>query len=363
VVAPTLVALALLTALAARAGASDGFHFFRPIEAGDRYLQPAVLLPGQPVLHGNGYDGQFSFVLAEDPFLRNPATAASLDNTFRVRRILYPLLAWLLALGQRMLVPYTLVVVNLVAGTALAALLALAAVRAGKSPWWCLVAVLYPGVWIPVLLDLNEPLQLALLAAGMMAPMARLGDAGEGQRPLKPWLLFAATLSKDTAGVALVTEAVRSAVARAWRQVALLAGLAGAYLAWALVVFLTVKGTPYNDLGAHFLDPPGAPFRLLAKGSVNAIVLLPALLVALLALARPVRFRDGAAWAGAAYALLVLGAGNDTWLDPAAYFRVSAGALVLTYLSWVRTSDRLGLAAMAAGLLAAALSLPAVLAR
>ena len=347
--APTLVALALFTALAARAGVGDGFRFFGPIEAGSRYLKPVVLLPGQPVHPGNGYDGQFSFVLAQDPFLRNPATAASLDNTFRVRRILYPLLAWALALGQRALVPYALVAINVAAGTALAAILALAAARAGRSPWWALAIVVYPGVWIPVLLDLTEPLQLALLAAGMVTTSAPL--------------LFAAALAKETAGVALVTEAARSAVRRTWRAAGLNAGMAAAYLAWALFIYLTVKGTAFNDLGAHFLDPPGAPFRLLAKGGLNAIVLLPALLVALLALVRPLRFRDSAAWAGAAYALLVLGAGNDTWLDPAAYFRVSAGALVLTYLSWVRSADRLGLGALAAGLLAAALSLPAVLAR
>jgi hypothetical protein len=170
-------------------------------------------------------------------------------------------------------------------------------------------------------------------------------------------------MAKETAAVALVTEAVRSAVARAWRHAAILAGLAVLYVTWALFVFLAVKGPAHDTLGAQFLEPPGAPFRLLARGGINAVVLLPALAAAVLALVRPIRFRDGAAWAGAAYAVLVLGAGYDTWLDPAAYFRVSAGALVLTYLSWVRTGDRLGLAALAAGLFAAALSVPAVLVR
>jgi hypothetical protein len=155
---------------------------------------------------------------------------------------------------------------------------------------------------------------------------------------------------------------VRAALARRWRQVPLPAGLAGAYLAWALFVFLAVKGTVHNDLGAHFLDPPGAPFRLLlAQDPVHTVVMAPAILVCLVAVLRPLVARDAAAWAAAAYALLALGAGNDTWLDPAAYYRVTAGALVLTFLSWCVRGDRWGLAALLVGAFAGALALPAVL--
>ena len=346
--APAAVVLLFLAALAARAGAADGFRFLAPVEAGDAYARPGVMVPGERVLHGNGYDGQFSFALAQDPFLRRPDTAASLDNTFRVRRLLYPLLAWTLALGQRGAVAYTLVAINVVAGAALAWLLALAAVRAGRSPWWAVAAAAYPGVWIPVLIDTTEPLQLALLAAGMLADSALL--------------LFLATLAKETAGVALATQAVRAALARDWRRAAAPGGLAALFIAWALFVFVAVRGTVFNTLGAHFLDPPGAPFLALGRGAA-ALVMVPALAATLLALARPLRFRDAAAWAGAAYALLVLMAGFDTWTDPAAYFRVSAGAIVLAYLSWVRTGDRLGLAMLAAGLAGTAVSLvPLVLA-
>ena len=50
--------------------------------------------------HPRGYDGQFFRSLAHDPFLRH-GTAASLDSpVLRSRRILIPLMAWGLALGQ-----------------------------------------------------------------------------------------------------------------------------------------------------------------------------------------------------------------------------------------------------------------------
>jgi len=301
-----------------------------------------VLLPGQQPRAGDGYDGQFYFYLAQDPFLTRPATAASLDNTFRVRRVLYPLLAWALSLGQRAALPWVLLLINVAAAAATIALAAWAAARRGRSAWWALALAAYAGVWIPVLLDLTEPLQLALLAAGMLA----------GSAPL----LFLAALAKETAGVALVTEAVR-------RRSLLHAVLAVLYVAWAVFVFLFVKGTVYNDLGAHFLQPPGAPFRLLVtQGLVHALVLAPAILVCLVAVGRLLVARDGAAWAGAAYALLALGAGNDTWLDPAAFYRVTAGALLLTYLSWCVRGDRWGLSALLVGAFSGALALPVLLA-
>lgn len=341
----TLVALLLSCALAARVGWSDHFRFLRPIRAGADYARPAVLLPGQAAEPGRGYDGQFYFYLAEDPFLRDPATARSLDNTFRVRRILYPLLAWALALGQRSLVPFTLVLVNVLALTGLVALCALAAERAGRSGWWGLLPLLYAGTWVPLLLDLTEPLQLLLLAAG-----AASSSAG---------LLLGAALAKESAGVALATEAVRHGLARRWRAAGRHAAAAVAFLAWAAFVYLAVKGPPYNWLGGFFLDPPGAPF--LSLGARAGLAALPAVAICLGALVRPLWVRDGAAWAAAAYGLLALGAGNDTWTDPAAYFRVSAGALVLVYLSWCSARDRVGAGVLAAGALAGLLSLAIVL--
>lgn len=319
------------------------------IAAGSDYANPGVLLPGQPVLHGRGYDGQFYFYIAQDPLLRSPATRAALDNTFRVRRILYPLLAWALSLGQRPALPYLLALVNLLAATGLVAVAARRAAAAGRGPWSVLLLAVYPGVWIPLLLDLTEPLQLLLLALGVVLASAPA--------------LFLAALAKETAGIALATEAARHAAARRWRPAAAHAALAALFVAWALFIHAAVSGVSHNDLGAFFLDPPGAPFRLLAGGGLPAVVLLPAVAVSVLAVARLAVSRDAATLAAAGYALLALGAGNDTWLDPAAYFRVTAGALVLTYLGWTATGDRLGLAALLTGAAAAALALPAILLR
>ena len=332
--------------LAIRVGAADGFQFRAPIRAGSLYAHSGTLLPGQHVEPGAGYDGQFYFYLAEDPFLIHGYTTASLDNTFRVRRWLYPALAFLLSGGHRAVLPYVLVGINLFTLSALAWLLALAASRAGQSPWLALLPIAYAGTWIPILLDLAEPLQLVLLAAGLLVASSSL--------------LFAAALAKETAGVVLATEAARAYRERDWPALKRRLAAAAVYLAWALLVFTLVRGPQFNTLGAHFLDPAGAPFLVLVKSTSNLLTALPAVFICCAAVVRLAWVRDGAAWAAGGYALLALGAGYDTWLDPAAFYRVTAGAVILIYLSWCSRQDVLGLAAMVSAVVAGATAAAAV---
>ncbi len=108
-----------------------------------------------------GYDGQFCYYIALDPV---NAPAYIDDAAYRYTRILYPMTARLLAFGQPGLIPYTLILVNWLAiggGTlALAAWLR----RMGCSPWFAIVFGLYPGLFISLQRDLNEPLAYALVA-------------------------------------------------------------------------------------------------------------------------------------------------------------------------------------------------------
>ena len=108
--APTLVALAFFASVALLAGSSDGFRFCELIHIGP-HVRADLLAPCERQA-GPGYDGQFYFAIAHDPFLTRPDTAASLDDSLRYRRILYPLAAWLLSAGQPVALPYTLVLAD-----------------------------------------------------------------------------------------------------------------------------------------------------------------------------------------------------------------------------------------------------------
>lgn len=332
-----------------RIGASDGFRFFQPIQVGERFAVPQLLLPGQQPRADLGYDGQFYFYIAQDPFLRNQLIGPALDNSLRYRRILYPLLAWALSLGQRRWLPYTLVAVNILACTASVAACAVAAAKAGRSPWLALAVAVYPGVWVPLLLDLTEPLQLALLGWGMLT-----GSAG---------LLLLSGLAKETTaivqGVEMLRRAARLEYGAAARHLLALSLLAG----WSLLVWRVVPAHE-STLGGHLLDPPGAPFvgfvRVL-KEPVRAIFEASAVAICLLAIARLSWARDRFAVAAAAYAVVGLAAGIDTWIDPTAYFRVVAGVPLLAFMSWVQSRDRAGLILQAVSVFCGAATLPILL--
>lgn len=343
------MALAFYLVLVGRSGFEDGFHFYRPIHVGVYYANPRLVLPGQPPRDIYGYDGQFYFFIAQDPFLGNPDIAPTLDNSLRYRRILYPLLAWLLSFGQRAWLPWVLVLINVTAGTAAIAGLAVAARREGRSPWLALAVALNPGLWIPILTDLTEPLQLALLAWAVVLDGSAV-------------LLLLSALAKETTAVVQVVELIRRARARQWtvaaRHALALALLGG----WALWVWKTVHAHE-STLGGHLLEPPGAPQIALVSGPEwGRLLVAIALAFCVLAIVRLIWIRDAAALGGAAYATVGLAAGIDTWADPLAYFRVIAGAVVLVFMSWAAARDRAGTAAVAlsavAGVAALGMLLP-----
>ena len=326
------IGLALFGGLALRAGSVDGFRYYLSIRAGDRYATPGQLLPGQRTGHGDGYDGQFYFFIAQDPFLRNPVTAHSLDNSQRFRRILYPLLAWLLSLGNRNLLPYLLVLVNVLASSATVAACAVAARRAGRPPVLALVVAIFPGLWIPILYDLTEPLQLALVAWGMLLEI--------------PLLLFLSALAKETTAVVQLTEMIRNAAARRWGRALQHGFLLGLVVTWSLFVLRVVRARESN-LQGHLLDPPGAPLLELvhaASAPGRYAFLLPPILICALAILRFAWTRDRYAAGAALYGLVGLAAGSDTWIDPLGYYRVIAVAAVLAFMSWTVAGDRLGAA-------------------
>ena len=347
---PVAAAFLLFLGLALRLGASDGYHYYRAIGVGHLFADPSLLLPGQEQqkLPGLGFDGQFYFYIAQDPFLRNPLTAPALDNSLRYRRILYPLLAWALSLGHRAWLPYLLVGINVAACTAVVGAAATAARRAGRSAWLALAVAVFPGVWVSLLHDLTEPLQLALASWGVL-----LESAG---------LLLLSALAKETTAIVQLSEAVRSLAARRWSPA--LRNLAGlAVLAvWSLAVMRFVHAHAGN-LAADFLTPPWAPVTALIEGLSNPALyffLVPALGICVLSLVRLAWTRDRFALGAAAYSAVGLLAGITTWQDPLAEYRNTALAGVLVFMSWMGARDRLGFVVVVLMLFAGALALGAV---
>lgn len=112
-----------------------------------------------------GYDGQFTYAIAIDPL----NSTAKLDNpAYRLQRILLPILANILSLGQQNAVPWVILTINCLAYLATIIMLGKLLTSENASGWWVLILGLSAGMLMPVRLGLTEPLAYALVTAAIL---------------------------------------------------------------------------------------------------------------------------------------------------------------------------------------------------
>ncbi len=170
--------------------------------------------PNHDAANGTGFDGQYYYVALD------PANARYYIDTdeasYRYARIVYPMAARALALGQPSLIPYTLLLINWLSVGVGVLILAAWLRRKGMSPWFAAIYGLYPGLLISLQRDLTEPLAYALVVVAIY-----LFDFGGKRRLLWAALAFA---------VAALTREVTLIFAAAYAGAVLLRG--GARTPW-----------------------------------------------------------------------------------------------------------------------------------
>jgi hypothetical protein len=318
-------------------------HGFNPIalaDIGDGFAN------GRPIDKLEGYDGQFSYWLAIDP---SPSAAGTHFDVpaYRYQRILYPLLARALTLGQPGLVPWTLILVNLIAQVA-GTLAVEAWLKAhGVSPWYALTYGLWVGLVAGVRLDLNEPLSYALTALTFVALDRK-----------RPWLsalcVGLAILAKETALVFWAALVLWSVLARDRRA---LTGLGLAVLpfvvlqVWLWRSFGTIGLTSGGYLATPFEWLPYMGLWRVASVSVPAFVLLVAISIPIavgpslwgfMAAVQRLWQRDTspAVLALGANAALIAVLPFSTFREPLALVRLATGLVLCTVLFGARFKSR-----------------------
>jgi hypothetical protein len=140
------------------------------INIGRHYLHKStsssVIAHARPINDKIGYDGQFYYFLAVDPkhgseYMDTPGVIYS--------RIGYPMTVRALSGGNPSVVPYMLVLVNILAAVGGTLAIAFFFKRRGLPPALALLYGFFPGLAISVLRDLTEPLAFGLAATGLVA--------------------------------------------------------------------------------------------------------------------------------------------------------------------------------------------------
>jgi hypothetical protein len=303
-----------------------------------------------------GYDGQFAYFIARDlsagcQYCDVPA--------YRYQRILYPLLAWMLAVGRPDVVPWTLILVNigaLVGGTFFTERLLAAR---GVSRWYALGYGLYGGLVAGLRLDLTEPLAYGLVQGALWAWEKREVRIEGQEAKSKGWggfcggtffvcclLLVLAALAKETTLIVAVGLFLYLVLERRWREAIGLGTVVGLpFTIWqgALWVWLGSPGVGTGGaMATSFEWLPFAGLLRVATVSMRAFWLL-------LAIEGPL-FVLPVVWAVVASARDLLRGPRHPWVAV-----LLAQAIVLPFLPFSTWREPLAMARLGAGLVAATL--------
>jgi hypothetical protein len=344
------VYLALIVCSLAHGFSPGAFAF-----VGKNARQPtATLATHAPAGHSAGYDGQFALFIAVDPLGARGALDAP---AYRYSHILYPMLARGAALGSPARVPMMLLIVNLVAVSIGAFAIARLLQRQRRSPWPALLVSFYPGMFLSVARDLNEPVAFALVALALLA----LSWESHRRVVLAAVLFAAAGLTRETTLLFPPTLAV----CEAWRSRRLtlpmvIGSAAAPYLVWvATLRYVLQLGGDRPRMARYplegIIDAPH--FRLFQSLFVVAPVLL--LLVVL-----AISLRHRAAWSPFTVLLgveiaLSCSLGYRSFADWTSSSRLQLGVLIATLLALPQL--RAGRLQLAAAALAFAPAVPVIL--
>ena len=197
-----------------------------------------------------GYDGQFYYYLARDPF----HNSALLDNApFRMERMLFSVAVWVLSLGgQAGLVPFWLLALNVIGTLAGTAGLAVLLQRHALSPWFSLAFGLYLGQFASITHDVPDGLAAALIVFAFLA-------ADRGRWIETTIWLAVAGLTRETVAVFAVGMALDAAFQREWRRALLLLTSTLPLLAW-LVALRFIFGASGLFFSSVVSKAPKIPF-------------------------------------------------------------------------------------------------------
>jgi len=303
--------------------------------AGGGLVDPSQTPPGLTVdPKSGGYDGMMFYRLALEPFTRvRTAYGITLDEpSYRQQRILYPVIVWMLSLGNAEWVPWLMVVVNLLAIGFMALGAGGIARQYGIAPLWGVLVPLYPGFLISFSRDTAEIVAAAFAVCALWA-------FGASRWKTYTLLLCCAVLTREM----WLLVAIAIGVVWLWRRAApvytfIAPGLL--YMVWQLVLsswwdrMPLAAGTPdgivpFAGYIGVFADSM-ARRTVLDRTHFAECIFLALLLVTVIVVWRQSKARAEWRFAWLGYLALAGMLGRDIWLEHFGFMRIICDFYVLT---------------------------------
>ena len=282
---------------------------------------------------GVGYDGRFSYMIAARPW----GSVEGLDQpAFRYQRIIFPLLVRVLSLNNPLLVPWLMLIVNLLASFIVCCALGWLLKRRGASPWLSLTVIFSLTYLLTIRMDLNEPLALGLALLGWVLY--------EKDKLSLAIVLFALSgLTKEIGLLFPLSLSLWEALQKNWRRsLALGVGSVAPYLIWYGILYNWFGVSQGQVDKSHPVLIPFWGIRYLkdpySRLIVGIWVLLPAFIASLLAALNLWQSKNNRSGRDALLVLvhvsLIAVLPWPTWVDPIAILRMGLG-LHITLLVWL----------------------------
>lgn len=291
-----------------------------------------VLIGERFALHNpsgsKGYDGQFAYYIAMDP---TGAVAHLDDASFRYQRILYPLLARLLSLGQPALIPWTLLLLNVVSISMSTEVLSRMLGSKGLSPYLALLLPLWMGQIFALRAGLYEPLCFLFIVVA-------LWWYEQDRHLLSATALTASVLTKEVGFLFLPAVVLVMLLQKRWWP-------AFCYALAVLLPYAALQVWLYLWLGDSGLVGERSRFEMIPFHGFTFTEPLPARIFLVFFFAIPIAAlsilavrqllrtpRSVYAWAMLANSLFIVYLPRTTTIDVLAVFRVATGTVVAALL-------------------------------
>ncbi len=192
---------------------------------------PDAWYPGLYLRSDEGYDGEFNYYIAVDPLNKKGIYQCTGGGPYRYQRILFPMAAALLSMGEMSRVPGILLTVNFCAVLLGAYFLTRSSKHFLGHGWAGLFAIFAVGTLIALTRTTTELVYSSLMIAGFYYYLAK------NNFPAAALWFSASVLAKELALPAIAAAALYEIAARkSWRNACLFLIPVGVYGLWQLNV-------------------------------------------------------------------------------------------------------------------------------